>query len=236
MSERSNRERKAFFDKISQECNQSINTTIEECSSISKSLGLGQLDIPHIATYYNNKMISLEKDFANAGINFFDDRECACYVIIQRNFDILLAKSAACLNNYAKILSISKEQVEEYINSFKKPGFFDMVFKGAKYSPKKSILNDKQINDSKLCIKEYISYCNQIYDFSISDDIVEAFKQYYIFSTINGKKISDEFVSKIDTEIQKLGYASIKSTLDYEMQLLDISFELFSRIQNPTSN
>lgn len=236
MSERSNREREAFFNKISQECNQSINVAIEECSRVSKSLGLDQLDIPHIATYYNNKMIFLEKDFANAGINFFDDKECACYVIIERNFNILLVKSVECLYNYAKILNISKEQVAEYINSFKKPGFFDMVFKGAKYSPKKSILTDKQINDSKLCIKEYISYCNQIYDFSIPDDIVEVFKQYYVYSAINGKKISDEFVSKIDIEIQKLGYASIKSTLDYETQMLDMYFELFSRISNSTSN
>lgn len=235
MSERSNRERKVFFDKISQECNQSINTTIEKCSKVSKSLGLGQLDVPHIATYYHNKMISLEKDFANAGINFFDDTDCACYTIITRNFDILLTKSVESLNNYAKILDVSKEQIEEYINSFKKPGFFDKIIKGEKYSPKKSILTDKQIHDSELCIKEYISYCEQIYNFSIPNDIVEAFKYYYIYSTINGKEISDEFVSKIDTEIQMLGYASIKSTLDYEMQMIDISFELFSSIPNPTS-
>lgn len=236
MSERSKREKEAFLNKISQECNESVTNAIEECFNLSKSLGLGKPNIPNITIYYHNKLISLEKDFANASIDFFDDRECACYIIIRRNFDMLLIQSIAYLNNYANILKISKEQIVEYIDSFKKPRFFDMVFKGSKYSPKKSILTDKQISDSKLCIKKYVSYCNQIDNFSIPDDIVKVFKQYYIYSTISGKKISDEFVSRIDTEIQKLGYASIKSTLDYEMQILDICSELYLHIPNLISD
>ena len=230
MSEISNREKEIFLGKILNECNTYINTNIDNCSKLAKYFGLGQPNLPNIAIYCYNKLISLEKEFKNFGINFFDHQNCACFIIIARNFRIMLAKSDYILKNYSKILTVSKEQVKEYVDSFKKPSFFDAIFKGAKYSPRKSILTDKQIHDSKICIKEYLSYCDQIYDFSIPDGIVESFKRYYAYSILSGKKVSDNFVSKLVSEVQKLGYASIKSTLDHEIQILNISLEFYSSI------
>lgn len=224
MSDESKREKEITFQRIREESNGKMLEAIENCNIISKMLGLGEFSLPNIMVTYNNKIIALEKEFAEAGIDFYDRFQCESRFIIEQRLQALILKSNECISRFTSTLSIPKEQLKEFFDSYKKPTFFEKTFKGVKYQPKKAVLTPEQKKRAISCLRDF-EECNQrIEEFSIKNDIIEAILFGRILSTINGVSDFDERIQKIDSELQRLGYNSISDVVMIQIATQDLSF------------
>lgn len=135
MSEESKREKEITFQRIREEANGKMAASIENCNIISKCLGLGEISLPNIIITYNNKIIEIEKEFTKAGIDFYDRLQCESRFIIEQKLQALIIKANDCLLKYLSTLQISKEQMEEFVASYKKPSFLKRLLKKQHISP-----------------------------------------------------------------------------------------------------
>lgn len=150
MSEQSEREKEITFKQIREEWNSEITTTIENCKKLSEMVGMPLTDMPNIIITYNNKIVTLEKQFSKAGIDFFDSLHCESRFVIQFELQGIIISAQNCISSYISSLTISKDQYDDFVNSFKKPSLFDQVFKGKKYTPKTSLLTPEQKANGKI--------------------------------------------------------------------------------------
>ena len=231
MSESSTRQKQETFNNIRNDVIPEMAKIIRRCNLIEKKLSLPKHNIPNVIVAYNNKIIEIEKEFSKAGIDFYDPIKCKTRFIIENQLQsyILLAKYA--LNKYISIINISKEQLDAFVNSYKKPSLFAKVFKKAKYHPKKSVLNPQELLDAKLCIEECKKYYEAIYSFTLKDSIVDAILYYSILLKLNGTDIEYEFVSSIDNELKTMGYPSILDKIKEEFKLQDLAFACYEKIK-----
>lgn len=232
MSEESKREKEITFKRIREESSGKMLESIENCNILSKMLGLGEISLPNIIITYNNKIIAIEKEFNNAGIDFYDRFQCESRFIIEQRLQSLILDATNCLTKFIATLNISKEQVEEFVMSYKKPSFFAKTFKRAKYEPKNCILTPVQKEIAMIYLKTFKSYNDLIESFTIKDDMIEAILFGRILSTANGFTNFDERIPKIDSELQMLGYNSILDIINTQIETQDLSF---SNIYNITS-
>lgn len=224
MSEESKREKEITFKRIREESSGKMLETIENCNILSKMLELGEISLPNIIITYNNKIIAIEKEFNKAGIDFYDRFQCESRFIIEQRLQALILNATNCLTKFIATLNISKEQLDEFVMSYKKPSFFERTFKGAKYEPKKCILTSAQKKVAMIYLNTFKSYNELIESFTIKDDLIEAILFGRILSTTNGITDFDERIPKIDSEIQLLGYNSILDIINTQIETQDLSF------------
>lgn len=224
MSEESKREREITFKRIREKANGKMSDSIVNCNILAKSLGLGEINIPNIIITYNNKIIAIEKEFNKAGIDFYDRFQCESRFIIEQRLQAYILNATNCLTKFTTLLNISKEQVDEFVASYKKPTFIEKTFKGAKYEPKKDLLTLEQKEKARIYLSSFKSYDKFIQNFTIKDDMIEAILFGRILSTTNGITNFDERLSKIDSELQKLGYNSILDIVQLQLETQDLSF------------
>lgn len=232
MSEESKREREATLKVIREEANDELSKTIENCNKIAMALDIGKTSLPNIIITYHNKIIAIEKDFSKAGIDYYDRLQCESRFIIEQWLNVIIIQSMTCLEKFISKTRIPKEQIEEFCDSYKKPTFFQKVFKGAKYEPKKSLMTPTQKEDAMSYLNEYKECSKKIEHFSIQNDMIEAILAGRILSTSNGFLDFDERISKIDMELQQLGYESISDIVKSQIDTQDLSL---SNITNLTS-
>lgn len=204
MSEKSQREtnniREKSFNKMAD--------IIDNCQEISKLLNLEYVEIPNIVITYNNKIVFLKQEFEKMGIDFYNSQNCESRFIIEFKLQSLITFAENYIASYLSVLSISKKQLDDFVDSYKKPSFFDKVFKSVKYAPKTSLLTPEQKHDAIYFFKKYIEYNNAIYSFSLKDNMNEAISFYRDFAIENGvsDKDFDTRVKKIHCELSLLGY------------------------------
>ena len=201
MSEQSQREKDFTFKQIREEWNSEIVTTIENCKKLSKMVDMPFTDMPNIMITYNNKLVSLEKQFLKAGIDFYNSLHCESRFVIQFELQGIIISAQNCISSYVSSLTISKEQYDDFVNSFKKPSLFDQVFKGKKYAPKNSLLTPEQKADAKSFMNKYIELNDYIQNFSVKDNIAEALQLYKVFALANGVTDSD-----LEKRFEKIAY------------------------------
>lgn len=223
MSNESKRVKELTFKRIREESNPKMSETIQNCNNLSKSLGEGEISLPNIIITYNNKIIALEKEFTKAGIDFYDRFQCESRFILEQRLQALILKANESISTLISTLCVPTEQISEYVESHKKPTFFEKAFKGAKYQPKNSVLTPNQKEKVKSCIKDYKSYNRKIEEFSIENDMIEAILFSRILSTLNGVTDFDERIEKIDAELQKLGYSSISDVVKTQIATQDLA-------------
>ena len=211
MSEESKRIKETTFQRIREDANVNMSESIENCNIISKILGFGEISLPNIIITYNNKIIALEKEFSKAGIDFYDRFQCESRFILEQQLQALILQSNECLNEFISTLNISKAQVDEFVASYKRPTFFKKIFKRAKYQPKKSIVTPEQKEKAMSCLRDFKECNRKIEEFSIENNMAEAILFSKILSEINGITDFDKRISKINAELQQLGYDSITS-------------------------
>lgn len=209
MSEKSEREKAITFTNIRESYFDKMVNIIENCDELSKLYNLKQERIPNIIITYNNKIIALEKEFKKAGIDFYDNTECESRFIIEFQLQSLIISAFNYINYYISELSVSETQANEFINSFKRPSFFERTFKGAKYAPKTSLLTPKQKQKAISFLKKYVECNNAIYSFSLKDNMEEAISLYRNCAVANGfvsDKAFNTRIEKIHSELKLLGY------------------------------
>lgn len=163
-------------------------------------------EIPNIAITCNNKIIALENEFKQAGINFF---ESECYFVIEFRLQSIMSVAYDNLRKCVSMLKVSEDQINEFINSFKRPSFFEIVFKGAKYEPKTSLLTPEQKENVLFFVKKYIAFDNLIFSFSLKDEMENTIAFYKSVAVTNGIVTEEEFnyrFEKIFQELSLLGY------------------------------
>lgn len=217
MSEESIRERQETFKRIREQANGDMCEVIKNCNIISRNLGLGKCEIPNIIIAYNNKIIELEKEFNKAGIDFYDRTQCESRFIIENILQALILTAKSYIDKYIAATSVSESQVQEFMDSWKKPSTFDKIFKGSKFEPKRSILTPEQIKTSRECIANYIKCYDKMYDFTIQNNIVEAILFYRVLAMARGVSDFDSRIDTIDMELRKLGYSSVKNTITQQI-------------------
>lgn len=223
MSDESKREKELTFKRIREEANEKMSQAIQDCNKLSMCLGEGELSLPNIIITYNNKIIALEKEFTKAGIDFYDRFQCESRFILEQRLQAVILNANSCIATLFSTLSVSKEQINEYVESYKKPTFFEKTFKGVKYQPKKSVLTPEQKVTVQSCIRNYTKYNHKIENFSIEEDMIEAILFARILSTVNGITDFDERIAKIDTELQQLGYGSISDTINIQIETQNLT-------------
>lgn len=201
MSEQSQREKELTFKEIREKWNSEIVTTIENCKKLSKMVGMPFTDIPNIIITYNNKLVALEKQFSKVGIDFYDSVNCESRFVIQFELQGIIISAQNCISSYISSLTISKEQYDDFVNSFKKPSLFDQVFKGKKYAPKTSLLTPEQKSNAKSFMDKYIELNDYIQNFSVKDNIAEALQLYKVFALATGVAYSD-----LEKRFEKIAY------------------------------
>lgn len=201
MSEQSQQEKELTFKEIREKWNSEIVTTIENCKKLSKMVGMPFTDIPNIIITYNNKLVALEKQFSKVGIDFYDSLNCESRFVIQFELQGIIISAQNCISSYISSLTISKEQYDDFVNSFKKPSLFDQVFKGKQYAPKTSLLTPEQKNNAKSFMDKYIELNDYIQNFSVKDNIAEALQLYKVFALANGVTDSD-----LEKRFEKIAY------------------------------
>ena len=228
MSKESIKEREETFKRLREQVNGDMCEVIKNCGIISRNYGLGKLDrdeMPNIIIAYNNKIIELEREFKKAGIDFFDRTECESRFIIENKLQALILKGNSCIKQFLAAVNVSEAQAQEFADSWKKPSTFDKIFKGAKFEPKHSILTPEQIATAKQCISAYVDYSNQLYNFTIQDNIVEAILFYRFLSIARGVTDFDSRIDTIDAELQKLGYSNLKAVVTEQIDTQEITFK-----------
>ena len=201
MSERNERERKkaVTFNKMAE--------IIENCHDLLNLHHLKYGAISNIVITYSNKLLFLEHEFRSAGINFY---ECESYFVIDFQLQSIVTAAAGYLNSFISALSVSKEQADEFVASYKKPSFFKKFFTGATYAPKKSFLTPKQKQNAMLCLKKYMECNEAIYNFNLKnmDMTIEFYKNFAVNNGVSEKAFNAR-VEKIYSELSLLGYDSI---------------------------
>lgn len=225
MSEESIREKEETFKRIREQANGDMCKVIKNCAIISRNLRLGKCELPNIIIAYNNKIIELEKEFNKAGIDFYDRTQCESRFIIENRLQALILTSKSSIMNYITTLNVSESQVQEFVDSWKKPSTFDKIFKGAKFEPKRSIVTPEQVKTSKECISIYMNCYNKMYDFTIQDNIVEAILFYRVLSMARGVSDFDSRIDTIDMELKKLGYSSVKSIINEQIDEQELTLK-----------
>lgn len=223
MSEESIREKEETFKRIRGQVNKDMCEVIKNCSIISSTLGLGKCELPNIIIAYNNKIIELEKEFNKAGIDFYDRTQCESRFIIENKLQSLILTARLSIKKYFITVNVSESQLQEFVDSWKKPSTFDKIFKGAKFEPKRSILTPEQVETSKECISNYMSCYDKMYDFTIQDNIVEAILFYRVLAMARGVSDFDSRIDTIDLELKKLGYSSIKNIIEEQIDQQELT-------------
>lgn len=209
MSEKSERERSTTFSNIRELSFDKMVEVIDNCNELAKLHGLNQARIPNIIITYNNKIIALEKEFKKAGIDFYDNTECESRFIIEFQLQSLIISAFNYINYYISELSVSETQANEFINSFKKPSFFERTFKGAKYAPKTSLLTPEQKQSAISFLKKYVECNDVLYTFSLKDNMEKSISFYRNYVVAQGGVADKDFntrVEKIHSELKLLGY------------------------------
>lgn len=223
MSQESKKEKEITFKVIREKANSDMVDVIQSCNSISKTLGLGNIDIPNIIIAYNNKIIELEKEFAKAGIDFYDRNMCESRLILENKLQSLILIGKSCLEKYTSSIVIHDEQANKYVQSHKKPSTFERLFKGAKYNPINSFVTPEQVENSKVYLKDYNICYNKVSDFTIKDNMVEAILFYRVLATTRGITDFDTRIDTLDKELNKLGYSNTKDIIMQQIQQQDLS-------------
>ena len=198
-------EREQAFINMHQEIKVTENA-IKSYYELLKLHGIKCEEIPNIAITCNNKIIALENQFKKAGLNFF---ESECYFVILFRFQHLMSEAYTALQDSVSTLKVSKEQANEFVNSYKQPSFFEKLFKHAKYEPKTSFLTPEQKQNIKVLIQQYIGFDNMIFSFSLNTDMENAIAFYKAIAVTNGIITEENFnhrTRKIFQELRILGY------------------------------
>lgn len=179
---------------------------IENCHELSKLHHLKQVEIPNIIITYNNKILLLAHEFKKIGINFYDVTQCESSSIIDFQLLSIITAATHYIESYVSSLSVSKEQTDEYVASYKKPSLFKRIFKGATYAPKKSFITDQRKQDAMSFMKKYKTCNDAIYNFRLTD-MATAISFYRKYAASNGvsDKDLDARVEKIHAELSLLG-------------------------------
>lgn len=232
MNENAKKEKEITFKRIREDISPKLTETIQNCYTLRKYLGLPDEEIPNIVVLYNNKIIEIEKEFNKAKIDFYDREKCEARFIIENRLQgaILTAKDA--LSNYISVFNISKQQLEDFLNSYKKPSLFERIFKGEKYEPKESLFTPQQIEKSKEYFNIYMNCYNKVRYFSIKNDIIESILYYRILAAQLHVQNFDSRIDKIDYEIQRLGYSSIKKLVLEQMLAQDLSIANINNLES----
>ena len=219
MSEYSKEAKKRVFDTIENNAHPNMVQIINACQSQRRMLGMPEAKIKNIITAYNNLIIELEKTFAKAGIDFFDNLECETQFAIDNYILVSISAATIALSKHISILStVTKKQATEFFDSYKRPSTFERVIMGKRYEPMESILSDRQKKDASDSLKAYVYFYDRVADFSIEENIVAAILTYAILSGGNGINIFPERIQKIDAELQKLGYQSIFPIIKQQLE------------------
>lgn len=216
MSKESEQERSLTFQQIRENSMEKMSNTLDDCKRLIRFMGLGDISLSNIIIRYNNRIIALEKEFTRAGIDFYDRLDCESRFIIEQRLQAYILEAKIYLDTIHSTLNISKEQIQEFVDSRKnKPNFFQRVFLHQKYQPKKSVLTPEQMETVKSAIHKLEECSDKVYNFSIKNDFEEAILFSFILSVANGATIEDlkKRLTKIDSEIQKLGYDSIADNI-----------------------
>ena len=232
MSKESIQERELTFKRIREQANGDMYEVIKNCNTISKTLGLGNCDLPNIVIAYNNKIIELEKEFTNVGIDFYDRTQCESRFIIENKLQSLIIIGNSFIQEYINTLHVSEEQSKEFIDSWKRPSTFEKLFKKAKFEPKRSILTKEQIERSQILKSNFMNCYDKLYDFTIQDNMVEAILLYKVLTTARGVEDFDSRIDTIDKELQKLGYTNTKQLVKEQMEEQDLTL---ANVHNLTS-
>lgn len=230
--ENSRSEKEITFNRLRNDASNSIFKAIQNCNDINRSLNMPIEKIPDITTAYNNKIIELEKEFTKVGIDFYDREKCETRFIIENRLQASILLGTTALENYLSHLSVTPQQIEDFIKSYKKPSAFSKIIIGAKYKPKTSILTDKQKRKSRISLRQYLNHCNEIYNYTISDNIVESILFYKTLANKLGTQGFDDRIETIDTELQKLGYQSIKDIVHNEISNQDLSMQNIGNLKS----
>lgn len=225
MSKESIKEREETFKRIREQANGDMCEVIKNLNIIARNFGLKKNELPNIIIAYNNKLIELEREFTNAGIDFFDRTQCECRFIIENKLQALILLGKSYLDKYLAATYVSEAQVQDFANSWKKPSTFDKVFKGAKFEPKLSILTPEQIVKTKEATSAYIDCYNKLYEFTIRDSIVEAILFYRVLAMARGVSNFDSRIDTIDTELQRLGYSNSKTIIAEQIEKQDLTLK-----------
>lgn len=209
MSEKSERERSTTFSNIRELSFDKMVDVIDNCNELARLHGLKQERIPNIIITYNNKIIALEKEFKKAGIDFYDNTECESRFIIEFQLQSLIISAFYYINSYMSALAVSENQANEFVDSFKKPSFFEKAFKGAQYAPKTSLLTPEQKQSAISFLKKYVECDNTLYTFSLKDNMEKSISFYRDYVVTQGGVSDKDFntrVEKIHSELKLLGY------------------------------
>lgn len=232
MSEYSKKEKEHLFKTLREETIPNMEQVIDNCMYTRKVFCLPKVELSNIVLAYHNNMIMLDKEFAKAGIDFFDNIDCETRFAIENYFQsyILIGKNA--LSKYFRIISsISPDQAQEFADSYKKPTTMEKIFMGKKYEPKKCILTDSQFIKTTILLNIYKEAYNKIAYFSISEDIVAAILVYKLLSYANSRDITER-IDVIDKELQKLGYESIKPLVEVQSRLQELTLKNITNIKS----
>lgn len=232
MSEESIREKEVTFNRIRQEANNSMYEVIKNCNAMTKMLSLKKSDLKNIIITYNNKIIELEKEFNKAGIDFYDRTQCESRFIIENRLQGIILTGKKYISDYISTLNIPKEQMEQFVDSYKKPSTFNKIFKGQKYQPMKCVLTPEQSKLSAELLQNYLNCCNQLSEFTIEKDIVEAILYYKVLANTLGTTDFDSRINSIDKELQMLGYSSITDIVKVEFENQDLSLKNINNLHS----
>ena len=219
MSGYSKEARKSLFDTMENKTHPDMVQIINDCHNQRRMLGLPEAKVKNIITAYNNLIIELEKTFAKAGIDFFDNLECETHFALDNYLLLSITAATRALTKHNIILStVTKKQATEYVDSYRRPSTFQKVVMGKRYEPMDNILSDKQQKEVSDNIKAYVYFYDKVAYFSIEENIVAAILTYAVLSGGNGINIFPERIQKIDAELQKLGYQSIFPIIKQQLE------------------
>ena len=232
MSEFSKAYKENLFKTLRDKTIPEMETVIENCLETRRILALSEIDIPNIVLAYNNKMILLNKDFEIANIDFFDNKTCETHYAIENYLQSLILIGKSALSRYFdSIRSITLEQAQDFVDSYKKPSTMEKFLKKKKYEPKKCILNENQAHETSEGLKNYYDAYKKLAYFTIQDDIIGAILVYKALSYGNGRDISDR-IETIDKEIQQLGYESILPYIKEQEQIQELTLKNIRNIKS----
>lgn len=184
MDSKREKEEQEFIDELFPAIYKKIEQVREEIEKIQKTGN--KTEFQNAAILLNNKIVELGQEFKSKDIGFYSESSLRSVILAK-----LITQYKLAYEQLKIAVEINNDMDEHYLES--------------SYDSYKSMFDDT--------VENYNAYCNEIYDYSIEENIVDDIAEKY--SEYKDRELAKKKVLEYKKELEKLGYAHLtKETLD----------------------